>query len=755
MYNIEDQIRNVTTAYGTIVDNLQSHANGQYPSEEYLLSRIRSGPTSYGLAAIGALQQGGSISSGAQLLLDVLDSSEESLYVQVWGGANTLAEGLWQANKTRSPADLAVLVSKLRVYTISDQDNTGAWIRLHFPQLRFINSIHGWNQYGLAAWCGISGEKYYAFDHGGPDSSLVSDAWIAQNIQVGPLGSHYPDVAYIMEGDSPSQLFNYDNGLNVPDHPEYGGWGGRYLSVDVSTVNGQHYSDATDQVIGQNGELFISNHATIWRWREAFQHEFAARMQWTLRRNGPRSNTTHPPVVVVNGSCGSQPIEINVKPSEKVVLDASETYDPDHPDSASSLSFEWWHYRDITATQWNVDAEVPKLNVTAIQGSNGRVISVEMPTEDLACTQLSAPTSSGLKYCQQYHMIVQIWLCKIFAAEMVSRNIIESSNDRIKSTLPGLVAVFAGGTSGVGETTVRQFAKYATRPRVYIIGRSGEAGERIVGECKALNPEGTFIFMKRETSLIRNVDEICHELTGKEEVINLLFLSVGTLQIGMKTEEGLHYSAALGTYGRSRFISNLLPLIRRATGLRRVVSVFQGTYEGEIKMTDFQGWNLGLRENQGHKASIATLDLEAHHKAAPEVSFVHNFPGAVESGIGRGSIGGLMRVLKTIQTLIGPLVNIPLVEAGDRHVFFCTSARFSTGPEDTTAGIPLIEGLDLARGTDGQIGSGVYSIDANGESANSTVEELLAQLRKRGMVDQVRERMESDINAALASSKDN
>ena len=333
-----DQIQNVTRAYGKVVDNLQTHASGQYPSEEYLLSRIRSGPKSYGLAAIDALQQGGNISSGAQLLLDVLDSSKNPLYLQVWGGTSALAEALWEANSTRSSTDLAGLISKLRVYTISDQDNTGAWIHSHFPQPRFISSVHGWNQYGLAAWCGMSGEKYYAFDHGGPDSSLVSDSWIAQNIQIGPFGRHYPDVAYIMEGDSPSQLFNYDNGLNVPEHPEYGGWGGRYLPVDVSGVNGQHYSDATDQVIGQNGQLFTSNHATIWRWREAYQYEMAARMQWTLRKTGPNSNTTHPPVVVVNGSCGGQPIEINVKPLEKVFLNATETYDPDHPESDSSLS---------------------------------------------------------------------------------------------------------------------------------------------------------------------------------------------------------------------------------------------------------------------------------------------------------------------------------------------------------------------------------------------------------------------------------
>lgn len=85
-------------------------------------------------------------------------------------------------------------------------------------------------------------------------------------------------------------------------------------------------------------------------------------------------------------------------------------------------------------------------------------------------------------------------------------------------------------------------------------------------------------------------------------------------------------------------------------------------------------------------------------------------------------------------------------------MFFCTSARFSAGPQDTTAGVK-IKGLTLAKGTDGQIGSGVYSIDANGESASRKVEKLLAQFRSQGMVEQVWEKIESDINGALSSGK--
>lgn len=115
---------------------------------------------------------------------------------------------------------------------------------------------------------------------------------------------------------------------------------------------------------------------------------------------------------------------------------------------------------------------------------------------------------------------------------MVSLDLVQSSNARIKTDLqPGLVAVFVGATDGVGETTVRQFAKYAASPRVYIVGRSQEAGERVAQECRDVNPEGTFIFIKHETSLISNVENLCNKLAAEEKTVNVLFLTVGTLEI--------------------------------------------------------------------------------------------------------------------------------------------------------------------------------------------------------------------------------
>jgi len=329
---------------------------------------------------------------------------------------------------------------------------------------------------------------------------------------------------------------------------------------------------------------------------------------------------------------------------------------------------------------------------------------------------------------------------------MVLLTEVQASNSRIASTLiPGLVAVFVGGTSGVGETTLKQFAKHAVKPRVYFVGRSQEAGDRIKAECQKLNPEGEFIFIKEEISLLKNVDEVCEVIKSKEKSVNLLFLTIGTLQTGIKTEEGLHYAAALVVYCRHRFVCNLLPLLQNATSLRRVVSVFVATMEGYIDKENFQGWNRGLMAQRGHAASLVSLALEKHAKDAPEVSFIHNFPGPVKSGITRGTGGALESIFRALFMLLGPLVRIPFVDAGERHVFLATSAKYPAGKKGENAdGVPLAAGIEIARGTDGVLGSGVYSIDMLGEPAKPHVNQVLGDYRAEGMVEWVWQNIEDE-----------
>ena len=113
---------------------------------------------------------------------------------------------------------------------------------------------------------------------------------------------------------------------------------------------------------------------------------------------------------------------------------------------------------------------------------------------------------------------------------MVSLTAVHSSNSLIASSLPShLVGVFVGATSGIGEATLKSFAKSARQPRLYFVGRSQAAGDRIAAECKAFNPEGEYVYIKADISLIRVVDDVCREIKSKEKAINILFLSQGSL----------------------------------------------------------------------------------------------------------------------------------------------------------------------------------------------------------------------------------
>lgn len=213
-----------------------------------------------------------------------------------------------------------------------------------------------------------------------------------------------------------------------------------------------------------------------------------------------------------------------------------------------------------------------------------------------------------------------------------------------------------------------------------------------------------------------------------------------TIVRNAETSEGLHYAAALVTYSRTRFIVNLLPLLQGATALRRVITVFIAGKEGPVDTNDFQGWKVPMRAQRGHGSSLVTLSLEALAKKAPDVTFIHNFPGHVKSNLARSGDGAAIFVLRAYSKILGPLLTtyMPNEECGERHVFLATSAKYPAGAHGNAAsGVPLASGVAVARGTNGTSGSGVYSVDWEGESTGPKVEELLAKLRKEGVVEKI------------------
>jgi hypothetical protein len=343
-----ESIKNIIRAYGKVQGNLLIHETG-FPGANSLAMIVKQGLPVYGMKGVGD----GNDSQGSDWIIKILEENDDRpLWICVWGGPNTLAQALYKIKKTKSESEVRNLIARLRVYTISDQDDSGAWIRKNFPDLFYIVSPGG---YESSTWNAIL--TYYK----GINNETISNSWLAKNIQQnhGPMGSLYPDVAYGMEGDTPSYLSLIPNGLNNSEHPDWGGWGGRYelYKPEYSTLNTKGFTggvpvdpepraiwtNASDnyvpyvfneygRAVRRDTVTFNNNKATLFRWRDDFQNDFAARMDWTIK---PYAEANHPPVPALG-----HPDNITVKSGEVFVLDASGTADPD----SDNLSYLWFYY---------------------------------------------------------------------------------------------------------------------------------------------------------------------------------------------------------------------------------------------------------------------------------------------------------------------------------------------------------------------------------------------------------------------------
>jgi short-subunit dehydrogenase len=121
-------------------------------------------------------------------------------------------------------------------------------------------------------------------------------------------------------------------------------------------------------------------------------------------------------------------------------------------------------------------------------------------------------------------------------AKMVSLETVRASNAAFKASAePGLVAVFVGGTSGLGESLLKTFAANASEPRIILVGRNEIASERISAEVKKLNSKASIRFIKGDVSLMQNVDAVCQQIKEEENKINYLVLSAGYLTFAGRT----------------------------------------------------------------------------------------------------------------------------------------------------------------------------------------------------------------------------
>ena len=330
-----DLIKKFIEAYRQVQPNLVLH-DKNYPEADSLLALVKAGNPQRGLEQIGEEH----LTEGAEWIIKKVDESARPLNVAIWGGQTDFAQALWQVKNERTKEDYNSFIAKLRVHDIADQDSLFPHIKENHPALFYIlnrASLQKDKREAVFRGMYLDGKE-----------ELTSLDWLKTNVieDHGPLGALYPQKTWtapnpysaMKEGDTPSWFYFLLNGLNVPEHPEYGGWGGRFEPVE-----NEFYNDAIDTWQGNR-----SARITVARWREDFQNAFAARMDWGVKKP---EDSNHAPIAVVDGDHSKDPLKVKANAGETLKFNAAESYDPE----GNQLKFEWMIYPEAGDLQQNVN----------------------------------------------------------------------------------------------------------------------------------------------------------------------------------------------------------------------------------------------------------------------------------------------------------------------------------------------------------------------------------------------------------------
>jgi hypothetical protein len=308
-------IQELIQAYASVHSNLRLH-DPKFPSPNYLKTLVKVGNIDFE----GEMDQ---ITEGSEWIkLKLLDQDPAPIYLQAWGGTNTIARALKSieeefANATNWPLIQKQVSKKAIIYTVMDQDATyKKYIGVHWPAIRVFYNAHQFASFAYP-WKRIMPKvaqpyfegpymskniilnhgallkKYYAYGDGqqqaGDDEHIHGDPARLQHAQ---WGSFVP-YDFISEGDSPAFLHLVDVGLDNLNHPNYGGWGGRF-AISKDNPNRFEDNESAADFNPELGKLDINYAQT--RWLIALQEDFAARAEWCVKSY---KDSNHPPIIQI------------------------------------------------------------------------------------------------------------------------------------------------------------------------------------------------------------------------------------------------------------------------------------------------------------------------------------------------------------------------------------------------------------------------------------------------------------------------
>ena len=390
----DDWIDPYLDAYEEVYQNLSNHSK-DYPTSDYLKSINF-------LGNVDAEGEMDAITPGSQHIVKVLldESDNQPIWLQAWGGTNTIARAL-KTIEEEHPEKMQYVADKLRFFFIWEQDSTyQAYIRPHWGKYNIMTIISDQFEAIAYRWKDCQPEEMHQYFVG---------SWMKENI-LGALCSLYKahkegdkrfeDGDFRSEGDSPAFMHQINVGLRNLNTPDWGGWGGRYILVRDNTwldpvpVEGYEYPEGrwyTHSAWGRNssrkGATVFNNEQhkeyfkPIWRWSDAFQNDFAARADWCVK---PYEEANHPPVVQLANA-----LDISAEPGSEIKLSARGTYDPD----GDELSYAWWQYREASTHKGSIQIENSQnqsISLTIPHDANrGETIHIICEVKDNGTPQLT------------------------------------------------------------------------------------------------------------------------------------------------------------------------------------------------------------------------------------------------------------------------------------------------------------------------------------------------------------------------------
>lgn len=333
--------------YASVYPSLSSN-DPNFPSPEELMSCVYLGNYEFEGDTRFA-------TDGSDFIMQcLLDDDPRPLYLEAWGGANTVARALMSIEEKYKDTDewdevYKKVCSKGILISFGDQDTTYEdYIAVKWPKLGRMYCVTAAYGYGMEnsapldiqyTFRGDWLKENIKFDHGSlleqypligdglyyegeNKESQFGDLETVRNSWLMYMGIDFNEYDFISEGDAPCFMYLIPVGLRGLENSNYGSWGGRMAD-----------GAAVPEYDPTRGE--ITDGYSAHRWLYAYQNDFASRADWCV---SSYDDCNHPPVV------SAEELDYQVPAGTSVSLKGTAS-DPDGDDYTGN----WFLYKEASS----------------------------------------------------------------------------------------------------------------------------------------------------------------------------------------------------------------------------------------------------------------------------------------------------------------------------------------------------------------------------------------------------------------------